>query len=199
MKYLAFILIIIVTTVVAITMFLSVNNLRDCGEGPSDLRGCRAADAIVAVSGGDTPARTQGAIDLYKKGWGKKLIFSGAAYDKSGPSNAEVMRNQAVKQGIDADDILIDHTSETTTENAVNTTDIFKQHDIHSAILVTSSYHQKRTLLEFRRQAPDVEFRSYPSVGDNQWSVWWWTTPHGWSLALSEVVKIMIVYLGSSR
>ena len=199
MKYIMGAVVVVVVTIVAITMFLSVDNLRNCGEGPSHLKGCGKADAIIAVSGGDTSARTQSAIDLYHAGWADVLIFSGAAHDKSGPSNAEVMRRQAARQGVPADDIIIEPTSETTSENADYTTDILKQLKIRSAILVTSSYHQKRTLLEFEALSPDVNFRSHPSTGDNQWSVWWWTTPYGWYLALSEVIKIIVFYLGGAR
>lgn len=199
MKYLIGLAIVAVVTIVTVTMFLSVNNLRDCGETPTGIRGCEAAEVIIAVSGGDTAARTQAAIDLYQNGWARRLIFSGAAHDKSGPSNAEVMRDQAVNQGVPIEDIIIEQTSETTSQNASHTVGILQEKGISSAILVTSSYHQKRTLLEFRTRAADITFRSYPSTGDNQWSVWWWTTPYGWYLAGSEIVKIVVFYLGGSK
>lgn len=193
------IVIVLVTTIVAITVFLSADSLSSCSETPSNIEACQKADAIVAVSGGDTAARAQSAIDLYQSGWGGLLVFSGAAYDKSGPSNAEVMRRQAVDQGVPNDAIIVEEVSETTRQNADFTVEVFEQYDVKSAILVTSSYHQKRALLEFESRAPDVDFRSHPSTGDNQWSVWWWTTPYGWYLALSEVIKIMVFYLGGSR
>lgn len=199
MKYVIGAVVVLIITIVTVTMFLSSDNLRHCGSGPSDLRGCHPADAIIAVSGGDTVARTQSAIDLYHEGWAKTLIFSGAAYDKTGPSNAEVMRLQAIRQGVPKQDIIIEQTSENTTQNASFTAKIIRDNNIKSAILVTSSYHQKRTLLEFQAVVPDVEFRSHPSKGDNQWSVWWWTTPTGWYLAISEIVKIIVFYLGGSR
>ena len=44
------------------------------------------ADVIVAISGGDTDARTAEAVRLYKEGWGANIIFSGAAQDPTGPS-----------------------------------------------------------------------------------------------------------------
>jgi hypothetical protein len=48
----------------------------------------RHADVIVAVSGGETEQRTKEAIELYRSGYAPKLLFSGAAQDKNGPSNA---------------------------------------------------------------------------------------------------------------
>lgn len=199
MKYIVIFLVVIVTTIVTITLFLSPNNLLNCSDGPTELKGCEKADAIIAVSGGDTTARTQQAIDLYENGWADKLIFSGAASDKSGPSNAEVMRKQAQNQGVPAGDIVIEENSENTQQNAEKTSGLLQNDDIKQAIVVTSGYHAKRTVLEFRERAPDVEFRSSPSSADNQWSIWWWTSPYGWYLAVSEVVKIIVFYAGGSR
>jgi len=42
---------------------------------------------------------------LYKHDWAKLLIFSGAAADKTGPSNAEAMKRQALAAGIPSSDI----------------------------------------------------------------------------------------------
>lgn len=192
-------LIFFVTLTIAISMFLAPNNLLKCSETPSSLDGCEKADVIIAVSGGDTAARTQKAIDLYMDGWANKLIFSGAASDRSGPSNAEVMREQALDQGVPDASIYTEEQSETTKQNAENTKDILLDENIKSAILVTSRYHMKRTMLEFQNRAQGIEFRASPADVDNQWSAWWWTTPYGWYLALSEIVKITIVSLGVSR
>lgn len=189
---------VVIVFIVGITMFLSPNSLSNCSNVPTDLTGCEAADAIVAVSGGDTTGRAQTAIDLYKNGWAPLIIFSGAAADKAGPSNASVMRDQAIAQGVPADDIRIEEASEDTYENAEKTAKIFESEGVDSAILVTSSYHQKRVALEFSSQSPNMIFRSYPSTSDNQWSVWWWTNPYGWYLATSEVVKIIVFYMGGA-
>lgn len=191
--------VVLVLTIVTISWFLAPNSLANCGNSPSAVRGCDKADVIVAVSGGDTMARTQTAIDLYKHGWAPKLIFSGAAADKSGPSNAAVMRQQAVKQGVPSEAISIEDTSETTSQNAENTKDILAEKGVRSAIIVSSSYHQKRVLIEFQKRAPTVQFRAHPAGEDNQWSVWWWTTPYGWYLALSEVFKIIVLYTQEIR
>lgn len=187
---------IVVALIVGISAFLAPDSLMECSTSPSELEGCSRADAIVVVSGGDTSSRTQTGINLYENGWAPKLIFSGAAYDKSGPSNAEVMQRQALEQGVPAADISIDRLSENTAENAKNTASILRSEQRKKVIVVTSRYHMKRTLLEFRANAPQVEFRGHPAAADNQWSVWWWTTPYGWYLAVSELIKIMVLYTG---
>lgn len=186
--------------VLAIGAYLSPDGLRACGAQPSDTGDCRKVDAIVAISGGDTVARTGEAIRLYENGWGSRLVFSGAAADKSGPSNAEAMKRQALAAGVPSGAILIDEFSETTKQNAANTTDLIAENDITSVIVVTSAYHQRRAGLEFgERAGTSVRVVNHPVASDNQWSGFWWSTPTGWWLATSELVKIGVFYAGGSR
>ena len=192
-----FLIAFIFTTVfiVLLGLYLGPDDLSHCDKIPSNVKACEASDAIVAVSGGDTVARTNEAISLYKFGWGKKLVFSGAAADKSGPSNAKAMKKLAEEAGIDSNDIIIEEYSENTRENAKNTINIFNKYNIKSVILVTSSYHQRRAGLEFQQRSSDVKIRNHPVASDNQWSNLWWLTPTGWYLAITESVKIVNFYL----
>lgn len=186
--------------IAGISAYLAPDGLSHCEAKPSAQQDCGKVDAIVAISGGDTSARTAQAIDLYENGWSDLLVFSGAAQDKSGPSNAEAMKRQAVAAGVPTSDILIDETSETTKQNAANATSLFETNNIHSVILVTSAYHQRRAGLEFGQRAGNViRIVNHPVTTDNQWSPWWWTTPTGWWLALSELFKIAVFYGGGSR
>lgn len=195
-KWLVIIIIFIALLISGINWFLTPDNLLNCSGVPTDVKGCAKADAIIAVSGGDTTARTQEAIDMYNNGWADELIFSGAAFDKSGPSNAAVMRDMALEQGVPRSAITIEETSENTAENAENTSGILNSQDYKSVIVVTSAYHMKRTVLEFSQRAPDIDFRGSPVSTDKQWSIWWWTTPYGWYLAVSETFKIIVVSTG---
>lgn len=185
--------------VFAIGMYLSPNDLSGCGEKPNGTPPCERADAIVAISGGDTSARAAEAVRLYKAGWSDKLIFSGAALDKSGPSNAAAMSREAEAAGVPAEDIILEEFSETTKQNAVNTHDLFEILGIEKVILVTSGYHQRRANLEFTAYTTGVALRSHPVPADAHWSSWWWLTPHGWYLAISELVKIAVFYAGGGR
>ena len=182
------------------TAYLGVDDLRNCDDAPSSEAGCQAADAVVAISGGDTSARTAEAIKLYKNGWGSLLILSGAAADKSGPSNAEVMKQQALTAGVPVEAIIIDEFSETTAENAQASAGIFAKQHITSAILVTSAYHERRAMLEFSARADGVALRGHPVATDNQWSRMWWLTPIGWMLAVSETVHSLLLQIsGGSK
>lgn len=182
--------------VLFMTKFLAVDDLRGCEAAPSAKEGCQAADAIVAISGGDTSARTDEAIKLYQNGWARKLIFSGAAADTSGPSNAEVMEARAIEAGVPTSDIVTESLSKTTMENASETSNIFADHNVTSAILVTSAYHERRAMLEFDRRALGVKIRGHPVASDKQWDAHWWLTATGWSLAVPETVRSLILMAG---
>lgn len=200
MKLVIIILVAAVAFVFGLTLYLGPNDLAGCEETPGSSTQCEAADAIVAISGGDTLSRAEEAIKLYKNGWAPKLIFSGAAQDKSGPSNAAVMRSAALAAGVPADVIITEDEGETTKQNAENTQNIFVHNRISSVILVTSGYHQRRASLEFnKRAAGAVEVRNHPVAIDRQWSNLWWMTPTGWYLAAGECVKIIAFYVGGTR
>ena len=63
------------------------------------------SDAIVVISGDEQLARFQEGVNLYQKGMGQFLVFSGAAFD-NGTSNADVMRALAVRRGVPDSSIL---------------------------------------------------------------------------------------------
>lgn len=198
MKTIGSIVFAVVVIVIGLSVYLSPDDLAKCQAQPVDEKPCQAAEAIVAISGGDTQARTEEAVELYQNGWAPLLIFSGAAQDKTGPSNAEAMRQYAVAHDVPASDIIIEEYGETTKQNAENTKSIFEQRGISSVILVTSGYHQRRAGLEFKART-NVTVRNHPVTNDNQWSPIWWLTPTGWYLAVSEFVKIIAFFIGGSR
>jgi len=195
MRTLLIILISVIVFIAGVAFYLQPNSLRGCPEVPNGKGNCQPADAIVAVSGGDTNARTDAAIKLYQKGWAPLLIFAGAAQDKSGPSNAAAMAARAVDQGVPAAAIEVDELSATTEENASNVRSIFKQNSVGKVILVTSAYHQRRASLEFNKRTDNVAILNAPT-NDSDWSFWWWVTPRGWWLAGGELAKIVVFYAG---
>lgn len=191
---------ILAITTVAIGVYLTPDDLSKCRMVLADSDDCAPADAIIAISGGNTPVRTAEAIRLYQDGWAERLIFSGAAADMSGPSNAEVMRRQALDAGVPTADIFTEELSQTTKENAQRTKDLLISKGIRRVILVTSAYHQRRASLEFRTLAGDgITIINHPAPDDPDWPAFWWLTPRGWWLAGGELVKITAFYLGESR
>jgi len=198
MKYLLIIPVILVVIVILIGNYLAPDDLGKCVQTPSSEQNCQKVDAIVAVSGGNTSLRTAEAVKLYQNGWGNYLVFSGAAKDDTSPSNAAVMRAQALKDGVPAEAILIDETSRTTHQNAQNVTALFQKNNINSVIVVTSPYHQRRAGLEFHQRLMNVQVKNHPVQNDSDWPWYWWATPRGWWLAVGEIVKVGATHAGES-
>ena len=198
MRYLAVLAVICFGIVAfAVPAYLGPDDIADC-DGLTPVGLCARADAIIAVSGGDTAARVAEAVTLYQRGWAPTLIFSGAAADPNGPSNAEVMQRIAITAGIDPSAIVIEEFSRTTAENALNTSAFIAKNNIKRVIIVTSAYHQRRALLEFSANlGPSVTIVNHPTRDDARWNgAWWWTSQRGWWLAGSEIVKIIAFYAG---
>jgi uncharacterized SAM-binding protein YcdF (DUF218 family) len=178
---------------------LTIDDLAQCPKSPdpSDSN-CQKADAIVAISGGDTAARTETAIELYKLGWADRLIVSGAAADKNGPSNAEVMRQQALAAGVPDAAITTDAYSNDTAGNAADLSVIAKLQGLQRIVLVSSPYHQRRAEMEFQKVlGKNVTILSHPTPNDRYWPPSsWWLNPNGWYLAVVELVKLGFVQVG---
>ncbi len=199
-KWLIIVFVVLAALITGLSIYLQPNDFIGCSAAPLEGTGnCAKADAIVVVSGGDTVARTEEGVQLFKHGWADNLILSGAAQDKTGLSNAAAMKIQALKDGVPPDAILIDEDAENTAQNAQDTESIFETRGFHNVILVTSGYHQRRADLEFEKSAGStVKILNHPLLSDKDWSFWWWTTPIGWWLAGGEVVKIIAFYVAGA-
>jgi uncharacterized SAM-binding protein YcdF (DUF218 family) len=176
---------------------LSPDDISGCG-GPQQVDShCIAADAIVAISGGDTDARAREAIQLYNQGWAPYIIFSGAAQDKQGASNAAAMAEQAAGAHVPSSAILLDEASVNTADNASQVRSIVSARNFKRLILVTSPYHQRRASIEFNRRLGDIAtIVNHPTSTDRYWNPQsWWTTPWGLWLGGSELIKVLFVSL----
>jgi len=155
------------------------------------------ADAVVAISGGETDARIERAIELYQDDFAPLIIFSGDALDPWSPSNAKSMKEIAVRDyNIPAVDIIIEEESASTYENALNLKTVFEDNNIESIILVTSPYHQRRSKMTFQYVMGD-EFKIInQSSTDEFWrKIAWWGNDRGIGLTLSELWKIIYIQI----
>lgn len=184
---------------IAATFYLQPSDFLGCSELPSEAEECSKSDAIVVISGGNTKARTEAGVKMLNNGWADYIVLSGAARDKSGPSNAAEMKRTALGMGVPEEKILIDELAETTKENAENTQDIFNNNNFKEIILVTSGYHQLRASLEFNEATDGVIVKNAPVYNDGDWGWWWFLTPRGWWLAVSETVKVLVFHIGNLR
>jgi len=159
-----------------------------------------SADVIVAISGGETPQRTREAVKLYRNGYAPKVLFSGAAADHNGPSNAAAMRADALGAGVPDEDILIEEGSVSTADNAAKTAPLIEGLGAKKVILVTSPYHQQRASLNFRQiLGPDITILNH-SASDSVWRKSnWWEKPYTVGLTLAELQKTLYVWLTKTQ
>jgi uncharacterized SAM-binding protein YcdF (DUF218 family) len=156
------------------------------------------ADAIVAISG-DTGARADTAVALWKQGFAPLLIFSGGSEDPQSVASAELMKRAAVGAGVPADAILVEPASATTEENAARVADLMTARHIRTVILVTSPYHQRRASMLFEREFErrgGLSFSNHPA-DDPAWdpNVWWTSDPSR-TLTLVELAKLGALVAG---
>ena len=152
------------------------------------------ADAI-AVFSGDSGARTERAVELLKEGYADYLILSGGkVYDDV--TMAELMKNHAIKLGVDEDKILIDDEASTTNENAAFTAEIIEEHNFKSAIVVTSDYHTRRSKLAMEKALENtlidgekVSVSVTPSK-EEKFTTKWWTSGNSVLMVISEYLKL---------
>ena len=75
------------------------------------------------------------------------IMCSGGATGRNNPAGnteAGLMKNYLVKQcGIDKSRIHIDEQAMSTVQNAINTFEMLRQHDVRTITIVTSAYHQR--------------------------------------------------------
>lgn len=155
-------------------------------------------DAIVVVSGGDSDARIDKGVQLYKEGWAKTLIFSGAAAEGE-ISNAKAMKTIAAGEGVPAENILIEENSKTTLENAQYTAVLLAENNIGSIILVTSPYHQRRTYELFKKYFPDGKIINQSALDENWRKKGWWENNVGRFLTVGELGKILVNFADQLR
>jgi uncharacterized SAM-binding protein YcdF (DUF218 family) len=151
------------------------------------------ADVIVALSG-DTGARTETAVDLWKRRYAPLILFAGAAEDPNSVASGELMKREALALGVPDSAILVEPASNTTEQNARRVADLMKAHGLRSAILVTSPYHQRRAAYLFAQAfGPDgLTFSNYPAR-DPEWdpNTWWLHEPAR-TLTGVELAKLSI-------
>lgn len=149
------------------------------------------SDVIVAPSGDNGP-RTETAVRLWKQGYAPYLLFSGASIDPDSVSSADLMKRDAIRLGVPAAAIIVEPESTTTDENARLVAQLMTARGMHSAILVTSPYHQRRAALLFARafDPAGLVFRNHPA-DDPEWDPdrWWMREPSR-TLTLIELAKL---------
>ncbi len=151
------------------------------------------ADVIVVLSGGRRDERVRQAADLYQEGYAPVVLLSGGE-EMMGISIPELLRRQALAHGIPAAALLFEPGSTSTAEQARNLRPMLEGRGVGRAIIVTSSYHTRRTRYLFRKTfaGSPVDIRVFPVQNDIFSPVAWWTREQDTESVVLEYIKLIL-------
>lgn len=144
------------------------------------------ADGIVALTGGED--RIGEAVKLLVEGYGTRLLISGVnamtskdALRAEAPAPAELYEC-CIDIGREARDTI---------GNASEAEAWTQTHGFRSLIVVTSSYHMPRALVELERVLPGVELVPHAVITGKLQMDQWWRHPETARLLFREYLKFL--------
>src|SRR5262249_11642826 len=143
--------------------------------------------AVCVVRAGG-PAGTGACWGLSPPKRARRLLAGGVP---PGTTTAEIARTVPEYARLLACCVDLDHSALNTLGNAVETRHWVRDRGIRSLIVVTSSYHMPRTMVEFAWQMPDVELIPFPVISEKMRNEPWWTSG-SMQLLWFEYVKYLI-------
>lgn len=111
------------------------------------------------------------AIQLYKQGRANKILFSGGViWEDNKLSEAQLLKEKAIEQGIPEEDIIVEDISLHTKENVLASLLVldraFYLHNIKRIIVVTTNFHMRRFHLTLKTFMPEWIEYSLCTVND---------------------------------
>jgi uncharacterized SAM-binding protein YcdF (DUF218 family) len=144
------------------------------------------ADAIVVLTGGEL--RLAVGAQLLKEGRGARLLISGV---NPHTSRDDLRRASGLPVRLFSTRVDIDYAAHTTSGNADETKAWAKSNGITKLIVVTSSYHMPRSLMELRRTMPHITLVPHPVVSNRVHAARWWMDAYTARVLLGEYVKFL--------
>jgi len=136
------------------------------------------------------------AVKAYHDGRASKILLSGGIVNGWDKGHAEDMRDKAIELGVKAEEIIIEGESQNTVENmlcsllALQRT--FWLNRVNKVLLVTTTYHMRRSLAIARYLFPDhIKVIPCPADDNNTKRENWMDSGEGRERATSEVFKII--------
>jgi len=180
---------LIIIAAVLLTIIATAVRIYSYGSVPADTQADAAVVLGAAVwSQNVSPVfreRINHAVDLYRRGKVRKVIFTGGQGNANEPTEAAAARSYAQANGIPIQDILVEQKSHTTYENIVNAKRLADANQLKTVLLVSDPLHMKRAVT----MARDVGLNAYPSPTPT-------TRYVGWRTQLPELVRETFYYLG---
>lgn len=145
------------------------------------------AEAIVAMTGGSS--RLSDAVSLLGTGQGRRLLISGVNPMVSERELARLIPGSAALMQCCID---LDHRALNTLGNAMETGRWVRTNGFRSVLVVTSSYHMPRTMLELQRVLPDVRLIAHPVSTEAMKRNVWWKDPPSLKILGFEYAKYLM-------
>lgn len=134
----------IAVIIICITLMLIVTSVIDSFNHESTDKP-EKADVIIMLGGGDK-GRMEKAAELYHEGYAKYVMITPESKDIY-PQSTEF----ALALGIAEEAIIEEYEATSTYTNATESLKIMDEHGFHSALVVTSDYHLKRSKMIYDR------------------------------------------------
>ncbi len=153
-------------------------------------------DAIVVLAGSKSGNRIKTGVGLYKKKLGKLLVFSGyRLYPKV--YTHDHMKTIALEMGVLEEDIVTEISQEesSTWGEGVANLHLLKKHNVKSFILVTSSFHTRRSRWVYSKLIENLElkleFKVFPAKDPDFPVQDWWMQRGGRKMIILEYIKFL--------
>ena len=147
----------------------------------------KSADGIVVLTGG--PSRIVDAVGLLADGRGRRLLITGV---NPAISIDEMRRTLPDGEHLMGCCIDLGHKALNTRGNALEAAEWAREKRFRSLVVVTSSWHMPRAMMELGRALPDVELVSYPVVTSRTQPESWWSDPGTLKLLVKEYLKFIM-------
>jgi uncharacterized SAM-binding protein YcdF (DUF218 family) len=144
------------------------------------------ADAIVVLTGGEQ--RLAAGAKLLKEGRGARLLISGV---NPHASRDDLRRASGLPARLFSTRVDIDYAAHTTSGNADETKAWAQSNGFTKLIVVTSSYHMPRSLMELRRTMPRITLVPHPVVSNRVHAARWWMDGYTARVLFAEYVKFL--------
>jgi uncharacterized SAM-binding protein YcdF (DUF218 family) len=151
-----------------------------------------SGDGIVALTGG--VERIPDALDLLAQGRGRRLLISGVNENVSVSQLAQKAPRLRTWLKCCVD---LDHQARNTVGNAEETRLWSRLHGYRSLVIVTSSYHMPRALIELQRHMPDVSLIPAPVVTHRLQDPAFWSDVSLLKVLGQEYAKFVVAYVRS--
>jgi uncharacterized SAM-binding protein YcdF (DUF218 family) len=161
----------------------------------------RPAAAIVVLGaaqyvGHPSPvlrARLDHAIDLFRRGFAPRIIFTGGFGNRDTTSEAAVSQRYAIEHGVPSSAILIENSGRSTAESLRHVSSLMDAEPSREVILVSDPFHSLRLSILARR------FDLIPLTSPTRSSPISLNRRTAWKYTLAESVKVPIAFLLERR